>query len=286
MLRWGGEGEGPSEFLSPIALAVNQSTIAVADRGRVGVYTITGDVIDTYRVSGGLAVDVAFAAESPVVMVANVATGGSKAVRLSDGVIVWESGAGGGRRPGQAFAARPTLVGIGGGKVIVSGGDNYVLAVIDVETLAQVGAIGRDVDIRRVTDAFVDRVRRYMANPETAPAGWTSITGTSGRRLSPELLERIRFPKSFPVVGGAFVGPENTLWVRRGVGVGDAMAPPVEPPDGHPVMFDLFGLSDYEYAGTVEMEEGFLPLNGNGTRLAGILTAGLVQRLRAVRVTF
>jgi len=39
-----------------------------------------------------------------------------------------------------------------------------------------------------------------------------------------ELIDDMTFVETFPIVGGVFAGPPGrTVWVRRGMGVGDAL---------------------------------------------------------------
>lgn len=289
MFRWGGEGEGPSEFVGPSALSVSgQSVVAVADRSRVGTYTITGTPIDTYSSLsvGVVPTAVVFSGEHLIVMTMHVYTGDTKAMRLPDGATVWESRNAGTRRLGrQLFMPRPSLVGIGSGLVAATDGSSYLLPVIDVASLDSVGQVSRNVNVRRVTNAFAETVRNYLVNPAMAPEGWTSIVGTSGRSLPEEIVSQLHFPETFPVVGAAFAGPGNILWVRRGVGVGDALAFPLDPPDAVRTMFDLFSLDDYRYVGTVEMNDEFLPVAADAHRLAGI-TTGIVPHVRVVRVRY
>ncbi len=96
------------------------------------------------------------------------------------------------------------------------------------------------------------------------------MVSSGNRRASASMLAMLDFPETFPMFGEAFPGPNGSLWVRRGWGVGDDLSQPVDPPDGQAVSFDLFDMEGLEYRGTVIAPDGFLPIAGDDTRLAGI----------------
>ena len=79
-----------------------------------------------------------------------------------------------------------------------------------------------------------------------------------------EVIDRFSFADVFPVLGHAFAGPH---WVRRGVGVGDQHAAPIEPPDGSIPMWDV---EQGRYLGVTPMPDGFTPHVAQGDRITGV----------------
>lgn len=285
--RWGQQGEGPGEFEAPMSLAVSrESTVAVADRSRVGVFSLSGELIRSYRVSRrGAPVRVLFDPYAePVVLLYDPLQGSSSVVRLSDDSVIWTADRAI-RIAGQLFAARPLMADLKNGQLVAGLGDRYSLSVVDVDSATTVRELGRDLAPRVISSSFESRVRGYLADPQSAPPGWTSIVGTRQEGLPEPLLNRVRFPATFPVVTDVFPGPPNSLWVQRGIGLGDDLAAPVEPPDYHAVSFDLFDEGTYEYQGTVTVPDGFIPLAGTREMVAGIET-GLIPAIRVVRLRF
>ena len=238
---WGRTGEGPGEFRRPLSIAASNSTVLVGGPGRVGEYSLDGSFL---KMHSGLhvfefAFSVGFANETPLALLVGIITG-SRLVRLTDGVSLWETDTR--FAPDMAFRTPPLMASFSGSAVVTTGAE-YSMEVVNVETGEKVGEIVRDVDVRSVTPEFQTRMRRYLANPATAPDGWQSLVGGREEGVPEELLSMLRFPDKFPVVGRVFLGPGEALWVQRGIGVGDELAPPVEPPDLPFLAFDLFDAS-------------------------------------------
>jgi len=141
------------------------------------------------------------------------------------------------------------------------------------------------VPIRRVPGDFEDRLRLYLMNPGSAPVGWSSVLGTRTEGVPRAMVDELEIPGTFRTVIHAFKGPPGeTVWVRRGLGVGDDLAPPFDPPD-HAPLWDLFDAERLEYSGTAGVPEGFIPYTGDARRLAGVQTNELgVQAVRVVRL--
>ena len=267
--RWGRQGEGPGEFQAPTSVSVSRdSTVALVDRDRARLYQLNGEHIATHR----LPANGASAAFDPSGRVAVLTLDPFSArlllVRASDGASLWSQDLSASFL--APFGPRLVFARLSNGRAAIGADAGYRLAVVDLANGQPVGHLARDVPIRRVSDGFASRLKRYLVNPKSAPPGWTSLVGTRREGLPPELVDEIDMPDTFRVIIHAFRGPPaDTLWVRRGLGVGDDLAPPVDPPD-HAPLWDLFDGATLEYEGTAGMPEGFVPYTGDDRRLAGV----------------
>ncbi len=288
VFRWGGRGGGPGELIDPIAVAVSSNgTVAVADAEGVDLFGLSGDLIEGYPVDGqAIPVTVVFGpADEPLALILNLLHG-SSVVRLSDGESLWETVAESvamGMFP--RFSPRPLMAGLADGRVAVGEGKQYHLTVLDAQLGTVVGGFSRPINAREISPGFEARVRDYLANPERAPSGWVSVVGDGQRSVPAALLAMLQFPDAFPMYRDAFLGPNGSLWVRRGMGVDDELSQPVEPPDGHLISFDLFDTASQEYQGTVIAPDGLTPIAGDETRVAAIDT-GLIPAIRVFHLRF
>ena len=261
---WGGEGQGPGEFPTrPNSLAVsNNETVAIGTpRGRINVFTSSGDFVDSHVVTGMSVADVVFdavgdllvEARSAAPLQAFVEAAPEEIVRLRDRKVLWSS------KPLPAFASQPfqvypttvILAGLGQGRLVTGVSDEYDLAVLDASTGAELGHIARDVSTRGPSEDFVN----YMKS-----------------ELSPDTRARVTFPDPFPMISEVFAGPPGrTIWVRRHLGVDDTLAPPAKDMVGAPFqLYDLFSSESYQYLGSVQAPEGLRLMAGDSTRVAGV----------------
>ena len=150
--------------------------------------------------------------------------------------------------------------------------------MIDLASGATVDSLGRRVEARRIEEDFVEKLRRHWTDPPSAPDGWLPLLrwpGPDDRSETSAMLDHVGDP--FPLVLGALAGPDGrggtAVWVRRGLGVGDELAPPVDPPApaAGRLLWDLFSLDGFEFLGTVGAPERFLPKAGNSGVVAGVL---------------
>ena len=259
--------------------------VAIADRDRVSLYELDGELVETYRLSAN-GTFVTFDASGQVVaLTMDVFSMQLVLVRPSDGAMLWS------QAMPESFLAPffgPRLLFTrlsSGGRAIVGAAVGYRLPVIDLTSGEPSGALTRDVHIRRVPDSFASRLRRYLLNPTSAPTGWTSLLGNRREGLPPAMVDELDFPETFKIIIHVFLGPPGeTVWVRRGLGVGDAVSPPVDPPD-HAPLWDLFRGARLEYEGAVGMPDGFVPYAGDDRRLAGVQKDELgVQAVRVMRL--
>ncbi|MYD13287.1 MAG: hypothetical protein F4107_05030 [Gemmatimonadetes bacterium] len=98
-----------------------------------------------------------------------------------------------------------------------------------------------------------------------------------------QFIDDMTFVETFPIFGGVFAGPPGrTVWVRRGMGVGDALAPPASDDinDWTFRLYDLFAGDDYAYMGTVELPEDLTLMAGDSERVAGVHTDPLGRSFR------
>ena len=285
--HWGRQGDGPGELQTPTSVSVSRDlTIAIVDRDRVSLYELDGELVETHKLPAN-GMFAAFDSSGRVVALTMDIFGMQFVLeRPSDGASLWS------RSMPESFLTPffgPRLFGprlvfarLSDGRAVVGADVGYRRAVIDLTNGRSVGTITREVPIRRVSDSFASRLRRYLLNPASAPAGWTSLLGTRREGLPPEMVDEMDLPETFRVIIHVFRGPPGeTVWVRRGLGVGDDLAPPADPPD-HAPLWDLFDGATLVYEGTVGMPEGFVPYVGDDRRLAGVQTDRL--GVRAVRV--
>lgn len=286
--HWGRQGEGPGEFMNPGGLAASNPLLAITDGLRVHSFEGDGTVVETLRLPGfQLTLRPVIDSSGRIsVLTLSLLDGELRLQRLDDDEVLW-------RVPAEnfleqrLFRPRPVLTVLSGGRVALSLEARYAIDVIDLASGEVVGSIERDIAPRSITSSFARRVRGYLANPGSAPSGWSSVVGDPSRAALPDdAIDEIEFPATFPSILHVFRGPPGeTVWVRRGLGVDDELAPPVDPPDGLGPMWDLFDGTTYDYMGAVQLPEGFIPYAGDATRLAGVQKNALdVQAVRVIRI--
>ena len=147
------------------------------------------------------------------------------------------------------YGVVPVTDAIGGNRIVVGHSDRYDFAILDAGTGQEVGRIGRDVRVRAVTEDHKERVLDRLAT-------------------SAEVI----FGATFPVATRVFAGPPGgMLWVRRHMGVGDELAPPIgEMDDSVLRLYDLFWSDGGGYHGTVEVPDDFLLMAGSPGLVAGV----------------
>ncbi len=284
---WGGEGHGPGEFATePNDVAVShESRVAVRSFRRVDVFTLDGELIGSHLLDTLTATTLAFSREGDVVArveapsLALLLSSSGEAtaahvMRLRDRQVLWSS------RPLQPagllrfWSPHVQLAGIGDGRIAVGVSDRYDMDVLDASDGTTLGRISRAVSARGPSDEFQDNMREQMSGMESDPA-------------MRELIDQMTFAETFPILSGVFAGPPGrTVWVRRGVGVGDALAPPASDDinDWTFRLYDLFD-GDYAYIGTVEVPEDLTLMAGDSERVAGVHTGPLgVHSVRVLRV--
>ncbi len=285
--QWGRMGDGPGELDGVVMVGIEGETIVAAGM-RTGLYTWQG--AETRRWSapsvGGMTVKVALAAGNVIAwrMTADVSDGGLFAMVLgaSDGSRVWHK-----RRADDfmrlfnPFRAFPLLASMPEGRVVAGYGDKYVLHVIAGESGDTLGTIARDVSQRRPTASFLRDLRRHLAHPGEAPEDWSSLV----RRSAPpvDMADGI---ESFPMITNVFWGPPGALWVERGLGVDDEYAGPLGRPNASR-LWDIFDVGGTEatFLGAVSLPDGFRPMAGNDSLLAGVVSDDLERSAaRVLRV--
>ena len=293
--QWGGPGDGPGEFKNPNTLAVSGSgVVAVSDGSEVTLNRVAGgsSVRSISLPDLTLAFQPVFDSSGRVsVLSVNMMAAMSgnvelRLLRVDDHEVLWKVTA---RTflSQRLFRPRPVLVRLSGDRVAVGLDFRYRLDIVDLNTGEELGRLGRNLLNRRIARDFRAKLRRYLMNPSEAPAGWSSLLPSGSLEAFTQAdVDQIEFPDVFPAIVHAFRGPPGeTVWVRRGLGVNDELASPVDPPDGGEPMWDLFDAETYRYMGTVKMPEGFIPYAGDSFRLAGVQTTAMgVQALRVARV--
>ncbi len=285
---WGGEGDGPGEFATePNDVAVShESRVAVRSFRRVDVFTLDGELIGSHLLDTLTATTLAFSREGDVVArmeapslalllsSSNEATA-AHVMRLRDRQVLWSS------RPLQPagllrfWSPHVQLAGIGDGRIAVGVSDRYHMDVLDASDGTRLGRISRAVSARGPSDDFQDNMREQMRGMESDP-------------VMRELIDDMTFVETFPILSGVFAGPPGrTVWIRRGMGVGDALALPAsdEINDWTFRLYDLFDGDEYAYIGTVEVPEDLTLMAGDSERVAGVHTGPLgVHSVRVLRV--
>ena len=279
--HWGRQGDGPGELQSPVSISVSTDmVVAVASGERIGLHQIDGTFIGTYALPS-LALAVAFnGIGDPVALTVDMFQMQFALVRALDGEPIWfQTIPDGFMSP--FFGPRPVFASMSSGAVMGASLD-YRIPLVELDGGLEAGVLSRDVPVRRVPDSFADRLRSYMIDPASAPDGWSSMIGATTTGMPPEMVEAVPILSTFRVVIHAFRGPPGeTLWVRRGLGVGDSLAPPFDPPD-HAPLWDLFDGTSLEYIGTTGLPEGFVAYAGDDITLTGVQTDALgVQAVRA-----
>ena len=165
---------------------------------------------------------------------------------------------------------------LGMGRIAAGRSDEYDLTVLDANTGRKLGSINRDVTLRTPSEAYLEGLREEVR---------ADLQGEITPRIS-AALEQMPHAERFPVVTGGFAGPPGgrTVWIRRGMGVGDPLAPPPQPSWSF-LLYDLFDGDSYEYRGTVEIPDGITLMAGDATRVAGRHRDELgVHSVRVLRV--
>ncbi|MYE15089.1 MAG: hypothetical protein F4Y07_01270 [Gemmatimonadetes bacterium] len=271
--RWGNQGEGPGEFSGTRGkLAVSgTATVAVDDAGSVALFTVGGNLIDSYSLGALSVFDLGFDGEGDVLARTQSAEAllvdtREQVLRLKDQLVVWSSEPSTANRfqwfrPHVEFASLPD------GRIAVGMSDQYDLVVLDASTGQELDHISRDIPLRGPSDEFADRFLGDM----------------------PELRGRVTLAETFPVISGVFTGPPGrAVWIRRGMGVGDPLAPPADDMDDWTfVLYDLFSGETYEYLGTVEIPPRLELMTGDATRVAGVQSGAMGEHsIRVLRVNF
>ena len=272
--RWGAEGEGPGEVRTkPVSVAVSdKGVVAVRSLRGVDLFTLGGEYMRSHSVDIPLQ-EVAFDAQGGIVAGANPSLGlaaligeevvHEQVIRVPDGDVLWTA-----PRPGppsmtfQFGRLHMVLSNVGHGRVAIGMSDEYDLTVLDALSAREVGRLKRDVAVRGPSEAFNDAIRARSSNANS-----------------------MGYADPFPVVRSALAGPSAAIWVRRGIGVGDALAPPVGDGNWSLVLYDLFDGEHYEYMGTIEVPEGLRLMAGDSDRVAGVQRDELgTHSVRVLRV--
>ena len=276
--RWGGQGDGPGEFSHSLGnLAISHAGIVAIDNaGRVDLFTLAGEMVGTHPAPATV-FDLAFDGAGTVLArtrrmhPALYATPvPQQIVRISDETVIWASDPLPSVGMVQVFPPHAILADLGNGRIAAGVSNHYALAVLDAATGNAVGQISRNVPIRGPSEEYIAEYRQ-------------SILGADG--VPDAFARNLTFGETFPVIAGVFAGPpDGTIWVRRGGGVGDALAG--TPGDRtQPLLYDLFTPDAYAYRGTVAMPDRTRLMAGDGTRIAGVeIDAMGVPSVRVMRV--
>ena len=282
--RWGGEGEGPGEFANqPSELAVSHDgRVAVQSFRRLDVLTSEGESVGSHLVDTLNVREIAFDGRGDVVgrVVAPETRDHRREhiMRLTDRELLWSAPPLPPRVDFEISTPHLELVSLGHGRIAAGMSDAYDLAVLDANTGRKLGSITRDVPLRTPSESYLDALREEMRSEfqgEVSP-------------LILAALEQMPHAERFPVITGGFAGPPGgrTVWIRRGMGVGDRLAPPPQAGEGWRfLLYDLFDGDSYEYVGTVEIPDNITLMAGDATRVAGRHRDGLgVHSVRVLRV--
>ena len=220
---------------------------------RVDVLTLAGELLGSHLLDTLNLREIAFDGEGRVVAwaVAPETRDGRREhiVRLDDREVLWSAPL---LPPRVDFEIAPPhleFAALGNGRIAAGLSDEYDLAILDASTGREMGRITRDVSLRTPSESYLDELREELRG------------GFEGEALDPLIaaaLEQMPHAEKFPVIIGAFAGPPGgrTVWIRRGKGVGDPLAPPPQAGDGWKfLLHDLFDGDSYEYLGTVEIPD-------------------------------
>ena len=266
--RWGNRGEGPGEFENPPwALAISDdSRLAVQSFRRVDVLTLKGEPIGSHLLDTLNLREIAFDGRGKVVgwVVAPETREGRREhiMRLSDREVLWSAPP---LPPRVDFEIAPRhleFAALGNGRIAAGLSDEYNLAVLDASTSREMGRITRDVSLRTPSENYLDELREGMR---------AEFEGEIDPLIS-AALEQMPHARKFPVITGALAGPPGgrTVWIRRGMGVGDPLAPaPRADGSWKYRLYDLFDGDSYDYLGTVEIPDNVTLMAGDATRVAG-----------------
>ena len=289
--QWGTLGDGPGELPGgPVGIAIENDTVFVAAaQGRLGLYTVLGQEIA--RSSGPPA----------IFLEASLSAGRMLAWRLdlhptdtdvlfaavfgpADGRAAWSERVLEMLPVASPLKSRPLLTSIPGGRLVVGYGDEYSLGVVAAQSGDTLVKVARAVASRTQagTTAFLDRARQYLAHPDEAPEGWSSLV-----RRSDSPRGMVPHDDLLPMVNRVFWGPPGVLWVERGLGIDDEYSNSLDRPDDNR-MWDLFKVGDHEseYLGPTTLPEGFRPFAGNSELIAGVVRDDWNREaVRVLRVT-
>ena len=287
VLEWGGEGEGPGEFeANPVQVAVSEEgTVAVRSFRRVDVFTLEGILIGSHLL-GNLNVDeIAFDDNGQIL--AEVGTNEELfseleaqeyLMRLRDREVLW-SFPPIPPQPDLAFFFPGTLTaGLDDARIATAMDDRYDIDIHNTLTGQVVGRITRNIIPRKTPEELKTGTRESLIEL----AG--DVPGMA------EMYESMEFAETLPMLANMFLGPPGrTVWVHRGMGVDDELAPPVSDDiDAWELrLYDLFDGDSYEYIGTVEIPdlENFSIMAGDNERIAGVHRDELgVHSVRVLRV--
>ena len=291
---WGHRGQGPGEMTLPQALAISEhGDVAVANGTRVSVHTMAGEHQRTLSANGmpsSLAFDSLAQVVALVVPVPSTTNPEMEVrlERLNDEVTFWRRSI-----PSliRLLVPRPHLLmaAHSGAKVVVGLGSAYEMTAIDINNGRMIGRVARDTQVRLIDRSLSARMKDFITGRRDPPEGWTSLIGVVGRTPVPQPMEElIEIADSLPVLRYAFWGPPGgTLWVNRGIGIDDDVAPSVERPDDSLALYDLFRDGGYEYFGTTQAPAGAILMAGDSNRVAAVVVDSLgVQSVRLMRVAF
>lgn len=276
---WGRQGQGPGEFFRPpggLAVSKDGRVAVDSNSGRIDVFDLGGDLVDSHRYRGTWPSDLAYDAEgrllAAVTRPPQIVRG--EIVRFSEAEVLWSSSL-----PAKnvldplanfvLFSPRMVLAGIGANQIAVGVTDSYRLAVLDASSGEELGSIARGVSARGPTEEFSSHIREVLE------------AGVDRGRHRASTVARIQLPDVFPVISTVFVGPPGrTVWVRRHMGVDDSLAPEViEMADSNYRLYDLFSADDgYEYMGTVEVPDRLELMTGDSLRVAGVHRSALDEQ--------
>ena len=279
---WGSRGRGPGEFLHPPGRMAVSDDAAVAidtNSGRVDLFSVGGELIDSHPLEGLSVTALAFDGEGNVLAKARSlaitstmpSVASYEVVRIGDGRVMWSSRPLPTIRSLMLYSPHGILADIGRGQIAVGISDTYDISVLDAATGRMRGRIARDVPIRGPTEDFVNRFKDMARDRGRIPAA---------------TVEQVTFASTFPVTDRVFVGPPGrTVWVFRNWGIDDDLSPAVrELEDGTVRLYDLFSSDTYQYVGTVRVPDHLELMAGDATRVAGVYTNELdVQSVRVMR---
>lgn len=244
--------------------------------GRIDVFDLSGDLVDSRSLGGMLPGDLAYDAEghllAAITRSPEIVRG--EIVRFSDAEVLWSS-----RLPAKnllnplarlvLYSPRMVLAGIGANQIAVGVTDSYRLTVLDASSGEELGSIARGVSVRGPTEEFSNRIRESLE------------AGVRRGRHRASIVASVQFPDAFPAIRAVFLGPPGrTVWIRRHMGVDDALAPDVEEmADSTDRLYDLFSADDgYEYMGTVEVPDRLELMTGDSLRVAGVHRSALDEQ--------
>ena len=287
VLEWGGEGEGPGEFENePTRVAVSvDGNVAVSSYRRVDVFTPEGVLIGSHLLDDLSVDEIAFDGDGYVL--AEVNTGREalnereaqeQLMRLRDREVLWSFPTIP-PQPNLAFFFPSSLTaGLDDARIATAVDDHYDIDIRNTLTGRVAGRITRNIVPRETPEELKTGIRESL------------IELAGGDPAMAEMYESMEFAETLPVLAAVFLGPPGrTLWVRRGIGVDDELAPPVgDDIDAWELrLYDLFDGDTYEYIGTVESPDlaNFSIMAGDSERIAGLHRDELgVHSVRVLRV--